>query len=83
MVQKARFYRVGMVVGYRVGLTLYFDIRCLPSPAWADGHLAELAGLVGIIVEHPNQSQSNPVINNHPHPVLRYLALNGSIPRDF
>ena len=34
-------------------LTLYFDI---PLPAqWADGNLAESAGLLGIMVEHPNK----------------------------
>ena len=49
-------------------LTLYFDI---PLPAqWADGNLAESAGLLGIMVEHPNQSQPNPETNHHPHPVL-------------
>ena len=39
------------------------------SPAWADGNLAESDGLLGNMVEHPNQSQPNPVTNHHPQPV--------------
>ena len=43
--------------------------HCLPSPAWAAGNLAESASLLGNMVEHPNQSQPNPVTNHHPQPV--------------
>ena len=58
-----------MVVGYLVGLTI-LTFHCLPSPAWADGNLAESAGLLGNMVGHPNQRQPNPVTNHHPHPVV-------------
>ena len=34
--------------------------HCLPDSAWADGKLAEAAGQLGKMVEHPNQSQPNP-----------------------
>ena len=60
---------VGMVVGYRVGFTLYFDI---PLPAqsylgrWKFGRIGWSVGHYGGTI---NQSQPNPVTNHHPHPV--------------
>ena len=32
----------------------------LSGSVWADGSLAELAGQLGKMMDHPNQSQSNP-----------------------
>ena len=32
----------------------------LPNSAWGDGNLAEVAGQLVKIVEHPNQSDPNP-----------------------
>ena len=37
-----------------------FIFISLPGSAWADGSLAELAGQLGNLMEHPNQSQPNP-----------------------
>ena len=48
-----------MVTG--LGSLFILTFHCLPSPAWADGNFAESAGLLGIMVEHPNQSQPHPV----------------------
>ena len=52
-----------------LGSLCILTFHCLPSPAWADGNLAESAGLLRTMVEHPNQSQPNPV-TNHTHPVF-------------
>ena len=37
-------------------------LNCLPDFAWVDDNLAGLAGHLGNMVEHPNQSQPNPGI---------------------
>ena len=34
--------------------------HCLPNYAWADGNVAEAAGQLGKMVEHPNPSQPKP-----------------------
>ena len=36
------------------------NFECFANSAWADGNLAEAAGQMGKMVEHPNQNQPNP-----------------------
>ena len=43
----------------------------LPSSAWADWNLAEVAVQLGKIVEHPNQSQPNPGLRADESPCTR------------
>ena len=43
-----------------MGLLGFSVFHCLPNSAWAVGNLAEVAGQLGNMVEHPNQSQPNP-----------------------
>ena len=38
--------------------------HCLPDSAWADGNLAEVAGQLGKMLEHRNQSQPNPGLSS-------------------
>ena len=38
----------------------FLVFHCLPNSALADGNLAEVAGQMGKMVEHPNQSQPHP-----------------------
>ena len=42
--------------------------HCQLNSAWADGNLAEAAGQIGKIAEHPNQSQPNQVLKQMGHP---------------
>ena len=52
----SKYRLVHMVVDW-VRLTTFRRVfHNLPNPAWADGNLAELAGKLGKMVEHPNQS---------------------------
>ena len=43
-----------------LGWLLFWMFHPPPGSAWAGGKLAELAGQLGNMVEHPNQSQPNP-----------------------
>ena len=60
--------RIGHHIAFacRAGEEIGFETRhhCqsprLPHSAWEDCNLAELAGQLGNMVEHPNQSQANP-----------------------
>ena len=47
-------------------------LNCLLDFAWVDENLAGLAGHLGNMMEHPNQSQPNPthVTHHHCHPVF-------------
>ena len=44
--------------------------HCLPNFAWADWNLAEVAGQLGKMVEHPNQSQPNPGLRADESPCI-------------
>ena len=46
-------------VPYPRGLGLV-DLTCLSNYAWADGNVAEAAGQLGKMLDHPKQSQPNP-----------------------
>ena len=45
-----------------VGLTWILFFHCLPSSAWANGNLADVAGQLGKMVEQSDQSHPNPCI---------------------
>ena len=53
--------------------------NCLPDSAWADGNLAEAAGQLGKMVEHPNQVQPNsgPQADGTPYTIFTHLAVEG------
>ena len=51
-----------------VGLTWILIVHCLSDSTWADGTLAEEAGKLGTMMEHPNQSQRNPGARAHRTP---------------
>ena len=57
-----------------MGWLWYWLLHFLPHSAWADWNLPELTGQVGIMVEHPTQSQPNPTLASEemrmPHPVF-------------
>ena len=46
----------------------FWVFHCLPHSAWAYENVAEEAGQLGNMVEHPNTSQPNPVLRAYESP---------------